>query len=98
MADTDEFDKGVLRNATRGIPEIGTTNERDAAGSAKDAISEGKRLVAEQHIGEKVQGAESFVGEKVGEAQAKVADWKAERGEKAAADRERRKAEAQEKM
>ena len=97
MADTDEFDKGTLRNATRGIPGIGTTNERDAAGAAKDAISEGRRLVGEQHLGEKARGAEAFVAEKVHDAQAKVQDWKAEREEKSTSDREKRKEAAREK-
>jgi hypothetical protein len=98
MADTDEFDKGTLRNSTRGIAGIGTVNERDAVGAAKDAISEGKRLVAEQRIGEKVQNAEAFVGEKVEGAKEQYTDWKADQAVKAAADRERRRAEAQEKM
>lgn len=97
MADTDEFDKGTLRNATRGIPEIGTTNERDAAGAAKDAISEGRRLVAEQRFGEKARGAEAFIGEKVQGAEAKYQDWRAQQAQNATTDRERRKAEAQEK-
>lgn len=97
MADTDEFDKGTLRNATRGIPDIGTANERDAAGRVKDAYSEGKRLVEEQDIPGKARSAGSFISGKVHEAESAVKDWKAGREASAAADRERRKAEAREK-